>query len=895
MKNKSTLFILICFLCSSIAYGQAKDQAVDEHALADTRVKGKMSLDAGVMSTPASELLITSFIQANPNEEFYLFPERRENRIELLETIPVIWCKRSKQEREVIKLNARPGEYLVFQVGVFAPFKSLEAIKFNSKGLKTLTCFNLEGINNMGDYFDISLNVDKDKLQPLWFGLQIPSKTNKKITGSLDISANNSSEKSIKVEIEVEGENIQNNGFNEDYRLSRLAWLNSKIAHDDQTTKLYQPIRKKSNTLGILGRDIVLNPAGLPEQIISYYNHSNSKIEQKGEDLLSCPLEFIIEYKNGEIHKMNASKFKITKQSPAHYQWQSSSSTKELDITLSGHLESEGALTYDIQIAAKKEIEIKDIRLEIAMANDKSTYMMGMGKEGGYRPNQWDWRWDVDSLSQDMIWVGDVNGGISLKLKDINYRKPLVNIYYPYGPLREPISWSNKGDGGCRISTLDTGALINAFSGSRTIKAQEVLNFNFELLVTPFKLLSSSRQFTNRHYHNSNDDVSNHFIDDAKNVGANLINIHHRKDLNPFINYPYLSENIDDLKEFINKAHSDDIRVKLYYTTREITVNAPEIWAFKSLGDEIIFPGPGALSRTVINPDGPDQWLSERIKKDFIPAWKCSFTKGKFAGQQDLAVVTTPESRLDNFYLEGLNWLAKYAHIDGVYLDGTALDRTAMRRARKILDKNRDSANIDMHIWNNFREKGYYASGINLYLDQLPFIDQLWIGEGRSYDRSPDYWLIEMAGIPFGLSSQMLNQGGNRWRGMVFGMTNRAGWYGPTPKYIWDFWDKNEFSKMDFMGYWDKEYPIHSDNKNIISSSYRDKNKMIIALANWADDTQIVNLTIDWKAVGLDPALAKVYIPNINEYQTYKELNSLNNISVKGSKGYLIVIESKDN
>jgi hypothetical protein len=48
-----------------------------------------------------------------------------------------------------------------------------------------------------------------------------------------------------------------------------------------------------------------------------------------------------------------------------------------------------------------------------------------------------------------------------------------------------------------------------------------------------------------------------------------------------------------------------------------------------------------------------------------------------------------------------------------------------------------------------------------------------------------------MSGIPFGLSSDML-QNPNPWRGMLFGMTARAFYGGgaqsPTP--IWKLWDQ---------------------------------------------------------------------------------------------------------
>ena len=80
------------------------------------------------------------------------------------------------------------------------------------------------------------------------------------------------------------------------------------------------------------------------------------------------------------------------------------------------------------------------------------------------------------------------------------------------------------------------------------------------------------------------------------------------------------------------------------------------------------------------------------------------------------------------------------------------------------------------------------CSPANKYMEHFPYINSLWFGEGYDYNESPDYWLVEISGIPFGLYGEMLEGGGNPWRGMVYGMTNRLGW-GGDPRPIWKFWD----------------------------------------------------------------------------------------------------------
>ncbi|WP_230675469.1 glycoside hydrolase domain-containing protein, partial [Bacteroides fragilis] len=46
-------------------------------------------------------------------------------------------------------------------------------------------------------------------------------------------------------------------------------------------------------------------------------------------------------------------------------------------------------------------------------------------------------------------------------------------------------------------------------------------------------------------------------------------------------------------------------------------------------------------------------------------------------------------------------------------------------------------------------------------------------GEYFKYEKSPEYWLTDVSGIPFGMMSEMLQDGGNPYRGMLYGMTAR--------------------------------------------------------------------------------------------------------------------------
>ncbi|MCP4645055.1 MAG: hypothetical protein GY851_31725, partial [bacterium] len=354
-----------------------------------------------------------------------------------------------------------------------------------------------------------------------------------------------------------------------------------------------------------------------------------------------------------------------------------------------------------------EEVELKDARPESPLKNDAATYMMGMGRRGGYRPETWDWKWDVEK-HQDSVWLGDVDGGVQCKLMGPDYERPFVNINYHYKPLRLPKAWYNDGKGGCTIREEGDTVVLRAYSGERRLAKGAQLQFVFRLLLTPFKTLSPEH-WNQRYFHNGVPQP-----DVVKSTDANLVNIHHANGSNPYINYPFLRT--DELTAYIKTAHENDLKVKLYYTVRELTNHVVELWALRSLGDEILINGPG----------GGSSWLQEHLVSDYVRAWECHLGPGDVCA----AVVTNGMSRWHNYYVEGLAWLIENTAMDGLYIDDVAYDRDVMKRARKILDRERPGSLIDVHSWNHFNARAGFAVCANLYLEHFPYIDSIWFGEG---------------------------------------------------------------------------------------------------------------------------------------------------------------------
>lgn len=868
--------------------------------------------------TPSDGLSTNEALRKHASElsdrSYVVFNELRENPIKWIDSI---------SEEQIIEalspvpfvMHARPGEYFVYQLGVWALRNDIQDVRVEFSDLKakngeevlstSMGCFNTGGTDFRGNPFTKQINIPARQVQSLWVGIDLGHVGKGDFTGSVSIIANGETQ-TVPVRLIVDGEVAVNHGYDEGKKLSRLNWLNSTLGTDEEVTRGFLPVGVEGNTISILGRTLSIAASGLPAQISSYFSPSNQSLLETSESIVGKPFRFVVEKEGGEIIRLSPGELTITKQTPSTAVWQVVNSSDECELLCTGQMEFDGFVDYRLQLTARVPLKIRDIRLEVPVVKEKAEYMMGLGHEGGVCEPSWEWNWDV-SKNQDMLWLGAVNGGLQIKLKAENYVGPLCDVFYDFGRLNLPPSWGNGNLGGVRVRPAGDDVLINAFSGNREMSAGDVLNYDFELLITPFKLIDRQIKFNDRFFQ----DLTNcpELLDpgynstsamlklvNAKQMGANIVNIHHDVDMCPFINYPCMDENIPDLKELTACAHQQGLRVGLYYSTRFMTVHQPEFWAFVSLGDEIVSPGPRYTTESRDKfPKEPEEWHIKNLKgRQYLPANSENMEEGRFKGVSDHSVVTGHGSRLDNFYIGYLDWMVQNLGIDGIYLDETTLDRITLRRARKIIDKYVPKGRMDLHSFNHYYRSWGQTNCLNFYMDRLPYLDFTWIGEARDYDRMPDYWLIEVSGIPFGVPGQMLKGGGNPWRGMVFGITKRAGWLPVglhSPSGMWMFWDDHHIAEKTMIGYWDKQCPVSCSDPLIKATVYTGVDETIISVANWSGQNKEASLRINWQALEMNPDEVVVSIPEIVDFQARQTSIALDALIIPGGKGYLIVLK----
>ena len=816
-----------------------------------------------------------SLLARHADKPFLLFPEDRRFPIRMADDLPLRWIRRGPAE--ALEGEAQRDEWYAFQIGVLAARQALEDVQVAFAALRpdgrgkaipaaAFRCINLGGVDWAGRAFRKTVSVPEGKVQALWCGVQIPGDAAPgAYRSTVTVSAKGVAAQHTTLNLTVSQEVAEAHGDGELWRHARLRWLDSTVGLDDEVAAPYTPLRVRGRSARCLGREVRFGDAGLPESIRSFFPMTVDAVDAEPREVLAAPVTFVAETADGPV-AWASKRSKMIKQAKGVLVRETQSQGGPLALGCRTTMEFDGYINVELTVKATEAADAKDIRLEIPIRRDVARYLIGMGKTGGYRPKQWKWKWDPKK-HQDSLWVGDVNAGLQVKLKGPDYTWPLVNVHYHHKPLDMPDAWVNGGRGGCTVTEEGDAVVIRATSGERKLAAGEELHFHLGLLVTPVKPLDKGH-WTNRYYHRVAPPA------EIAKTGANVVNIHHANPQNRYINYPFLD--VERLAPYVADCHRHGLKAKIYYTQREMTNHIVEIFAARSLGSEVFAHGPG----------GGYTWLQEHFATGYIPAWHCWFGDGDVCA----ALVTSGLSRWHNYYLEGLAWLLREVEIDGLYLDDVGYDRVVMQRARKVLDRTRPGCLLDLHSWNHFNGRAGWANCANLYMELFPYIDSLWFGEGFDYNQTPDYWLVEMSGIPFGLFGEMLQGGGNPWRGMVYGMTNRLPYSG-RPDHLWKVWDAFGIQDAKMIGYWVPDCPVRPEHKDVLATVYQRKGKALIAIASWAKGDVKTKLAIDWQALGLDPHKAVLTAPAIPGFQEAATYTPADALPIPKGRGWLLLIE----
>lgn len=825
------------------------------------RFEGVNNFEAFTQMGTIATVAETDSIRACHSENPVIYTEDRCFPIRLFHQLPVRWVKRVPQD--AFEGTALRGEYYVWQIGLWAAHCGLQGVTvtfsdLKEKGGRTViaaseqTCFNCTGTGWDGRPLTWDVNVAEGDVQALWCGVQVPENAPAGVyEGTATVTAEGMEPRTVALTLHVDDELLADKGDNDLWRLARLRWLNSTIGSEKKPIAPFKAMKVLGKRVKATEKTMKVTANGLPKSIVV-----------NKHEVLAEPMSIEVETSEGVIN-LNGGKVHMHKDAAGKVSWTSTQEKEGVHLTTEACMEYDGLVLYKLQLSSDKELTVTDIRYTTVYTPYASKYMMGIGQDGGYRPQEctWDWNGQWDSY-----WMGDVKAGLHVEFRgDDAYHGPLLRDY----KKNAPAAWYNEGKSRVVMQTKGTDeeaqAVVTASLGAQTLTPVP-LELQLALNITPTKPLDTRHQFEQRYYHS---DPSG--FEKASEDGANVSNIHHAGRLNPVINYPFIVQ--EPLKEHINAMHDKGLKVKLYYTIRELTDYVSEIYVLHSMNHEIMAVGPG----------GGAPWLCEHLVEDYWPAWYAEYD----LGMTDAAWVTSPQSRWINYYLEGLRWMLENYQIDGVYMDDISFDGSVMKRMRDVMETYRPGSLIDLHS-----NTGYSNGPMNQYTDYMPFVDRLWFGESFRYNQmSADRWLITFSGIPFGPMAEMLQDGGNRWLGAVFGATGRHSYINCSPVPVWKLWDAFGIEDARMIGWWDEDCAVETSDPEVKATAFVRKDGVLIAVGNFSGEEKCVTLTIDWKRLGLKPENVNARIPAVENFQEEATYDLTSPLTIPAKQGKMIWIK----
>jgi hypothetical protein len=639
----------------------------------------------------------SAFLQAVP-EGWRLVAEYRDRPVRMKRAILQHWIGEAPER--VFKSRVLRDEAFTFQAVVVAGEDDLTGLSVAFTGFPPAwadawTCFNCEGIDENGVAFTKRIDVSAGAVQPLWLGIRIPDDSGPGLVeGTVSVTTDQGVRQDVAVSLRVLDARAVNGGADEPELMTRLAWLNSTDGTDpDYVIAPFEPVQVEGRSLSILDREVSLGESGLPEEIGSFFTPQPTGFAEASEPILARPVALTVTV-DGVDEAFAADAYVVESPSRGRAQWTTSSRSERFMMQVEGALEYGGMLEYRISLVATTDVAVDDIALPIHYTQGASEYMLGLGRMGGRRPASLEWKWAIEN-HQEGVWLGGTNRGMQYVVRDDNYARPLNTNFYRNQPLRMPPSWFNDGRGGIDLYEEGGAVVARNYSGSRNLAAGDTLHFNVRFLITPFKPIDTVNHFETRFVHQYVP------VDSVKAWGGTVVNVHHVNEINPYINYPFF--NLEAQAAYIEEAHAKGIKVKLYNTIRELTYKGHELFAMRSLGDEILNDGEG----------GGHSWMQEHLEGDYHAAWHAWRV-------DDAAMLNKGTSRWTNYYIAGLGWLAQNQNIDGLYLDDIAFSRATVKRLVTVMDEHRDEVVIDLHSANQFNVRDGFMNSAMLYMEHFP-------------------------------------------------------------------------------------------------------------------------------------------------------------------------------
>src|SRR5512143_2284406 len=237
---------------------------------------------------------------------FLLFPEDRTRPIRMSADLPYWWIEAGANGP--VTGSALRGEFYAFQIGVWAVDRALDSLTARFGDLAgpgaeripatAFSSFNTGGVDWQGRTFTRWVQVGAGKVQALWCGVMVPDdQAPGDYEGRVTVSAAGLPPETLLVRLTVSPHAIAHHGDDEPWRLSRLRWLDSRLALDTGLVRPYTPVAVDAarRTVSVLGRTVALDASGFPRQVTSWFTEEMTAIGRTGRPVLRSPIRLVVE------------------------------------------------------------------------------------------------------------------------------------------------------------------------------------------------------------------------------------------------------------------------------------------------------------------------------------------------------------------------------------------------------------------------------------------------------------------------------------------------------------------------------------------------------------------------------------------------------------------------
>ena len=558
---------------------------------------------------------------------YVLFAEQRTRPLKSSCALPQRWASKSWWARRggagasgdgpaTLRSTARPGEFFVWQVGVWAAADddvnvlscSMAAARYSPPSRREpppLRCLSLNGTSAHGEPLRLApWRVRAGCVRALWFGVALPKDVAPGDVLDVELElrlqlarAPSGSRESgrVKLRLEIAGVPLDDQGDAQRWRLSRLRWLDSTLGHGAVPPAPFGRVRASRVKGHIVLRatmgSMVVGASGLPSQLLAG-RRTRASVAAAATELLESPMRMIVR-RRGDSNAPGVSKpvrwrrpttaagttaaveaVAVRATTDERIEWGCARLSEDgsLRMAVAGTwwFDAQAQLSVTLTAVGGKDVEVEDVSLIMPVRTEAATYLMGFGEAArrleDLTPLQWRWG---ERLGNYQCWLGDVGAGVRLRLTGATEAFESPQHLLSAADL-ERTAWHNGGLGGAAVSR---GGVVRAHSGVRTLRAGESIAFTFELLLTPCKPLDTTAHWRQRHYQVGYPDTALVEPVTVAAHGATVLNLHQGVDgmLNPYINYPFDPKATARLADYAGRAHAAGLKLKMYYTIRNGT------------------------------------------------------------------------------------------------------------------------------------------------------------------------------------------------------------------------------------------------------------------------------------------------------------------------------------